>query len=128
MDIVDRLRSTTEAMASHASVDMALWDRHSNACLEAAAEITRLRKERDEARAAMAWQPIKTAPKDGTLILIYDPTVRPYWPHSLSVDVVCWDDVWEGGNTWRSSGYTDYANTYPAATHWMPLPEPEATK
>jgi L-alanine-DL-glutamate epimerase-like enolase superfamily enzyme len=72
MDIVDRLRSTTEAMASHASVDMALWDRHSNACLEAAAEITGLRKERDEARAALRpfaeWVPVPLhGPDDGVL-------------------------------------------------------------
>ena len=43
-DIVERLRSTTEQMACTASVDMTLWDKHSNACLEAAATIERLRE------------------------------------------------------------------------------------
>ncbi len=42
-DIVERLRDTTEQMACTASVDMALWGRHSNACLEAADEIEKLR-------------------------------------------------------------------------------------
>lgn len=41
-DITTRLRETTEQMACTASVDMALWDKHSNACLEAADEIDRL--------------------------------------------------------------------------------------
>lgn len=74
-DIVERLRATTEEMAHKASVSMMLWDRHSNACLEAIDEIKRLRaantelqgidatlslaleraqRERDEARAALA--------------------------------------------------------------------------
>lgn len=48
-DIVERLRDTTEQMACTASVDMSLWDKHSNACLEAAAEIERLRKALDTA-------------------------------------------------------------------------------
>lgn len=42
-DIVDRLRQTTEQMASQCSVPMGLWNDHSNACLEAADEIERLR-------------------------------------------------------------------------------------
>lgn len=37
--ITERLRATTEAMANEARVPMGLWDRHSNACLEAASHI-----------------------------------------------------------------------------------------
>lgn len=39
-ELANVLRETTEAMASFASVDMALWDRHSNACLRAAAALS----------------------------------------------------------------------------------------
>ncbi|WP_199564090.1 hypothetical protein [Shinella sp. WSJ-2] len=38
-DLADILRETTEAMACFASVDMDLWGRHSNACLQAAAAL-----------------------------------------------------------------------------------------
>lgn len=41
-DIATRLRATTEIMACTASVDMTIWNKHSNACLEAAAEIEKL--------------------------------------------------------------------------------------
>jgi hypothetical protein len=44
VDIVERLRETTQHMASKCSVDMILWDAHSNACLSAADEIERLRE------------------------------------------------------------------------------------
>jgi hypothetical protein len=36
LELADRLRATTEQMANWASVDMGLWNLHSNACLEAA--------------------------------------------------------------------------------------------
>jgi len=38
-DLASRLRATTEEMASQVSVDMGLWDRHSNACLAAVAAL-----------------------------------------------------------------------------------------
>jgi hypothetical protein len=46
-DIVERLRKTTEEMALSASVEMDLWDRHSNACLEAADHIVALETQRN---------------------------------------------------------------------------------
>ena len=57
------------------------------------------------------WQPIETAPKDGTWIMTYCP--------ALSVasypTVVFWDDGWvPPGN--------DLSEVEP--THWMPLPAP----
>jgi hypothetical protein len=59
----------------------------------------------------LAWQPIKTAPKDGTEILVYgvEEGVR-------SMHVVAWDH----GIGWR---YGDDLEP-PTPTHWMPLPEP----
>ena len=52
------------------------------------------------------WYPIETAPKDGSLILMFDGCIIMAW----------WDDGW-------------YSDEYCPpqiirATHWMPLPEP----
>jgi hypothetical protein len=46
-ELIERLRATTEAMANLCSVDMILWDRHSNACLQAADRLSALSAERD---------------------------------------------------------------------------------
>lgn len=55
---------------------------------------------------AMTWQPIETAPRDGSEILCYeDGMVR-----------VCWNF---GTNTWD---FGDSIMDNP--THWMPLPAP----
>lgn len=62
------------------------------------------------------WQPIETAPKDGTCILCFTPD---YLSHGFSdasgIDVLWWD-----------AGAWQY-NAEPVAfqpTHWRPLPEP----
>ena len=60
-DIVERLRSTTEQMASNCSVDMTLWCEHSGAALEAATEIERLRFSLSEARATGRREGMKEA-------------------------------------------------------------------
>ncbi len=66
------------------------------------------------------WQPIKTAPKDGTPVLLYSPIPQDY--------------IGKGGNTprgliWISGGWRDtggwrgdYCKDTP--TYWMLLPEP----
>jgi hypothetical protein len=67
------------------------------------------------------WQPIETAPKNGTRILAYwadtdEHTIIEWWQYS---------DTDEG--TWRQGGSglgydSGYADD--ALSHWMPLPEP----
>lgn len=61
------------------------------------------------------WQPIETAPKDGTRILIYH--------EQEGVHLVCWEQVSEKD---RSYGWQDGwfdIGTFPyTASHWMPLP------
>lgn len=72
------------------------------------------------------WQPIETAPKDGTRVLLYRESrfewtriivgqwdterfankPRPYWTHDLE----------------RLTGKTEARAT--TVTHWQPLPEP----
>ena len=57
------------------------------------------------------WQPIDTAPKDGTDVLVFeDPMmVGAYWDT---------DPRDEGGQIWRILGVCEYLHP----THWMPLP------
>lgn len=67
------------------------------------------------------WQPIETAPRDGTSVLLFCPA----------------DDCWESyiAQGWYESGIFDrrwYAAVdenplSPQPTHWMPLPNPPAT-
>jgi len=75
---------------------------------EVLALITRLRA----AEARTAWQPIETAPRDGTLVL-------------------AWHPHWGGPDAVRCSSRGQWtADWLPtcAPTHWMPLPAaPEAT-
>lgn len=85
-----------------------------------------------ELEGRLAWQPIETAPKDGTRILFYD-------PHTSSLIFAgIWDDKFEsdfdGEDTIYRGAWTDYAvasfgfeeyQEY-SPTHWQPLPEPPA--
>lgn len=71
----------------------------------------------------MEWQPIETAPRDGTPILIYDDGM---------IEVVTWMEaeptiLGDGSKTWAGADAgPGYQNTYEDATHWMRLPEPPA--
>lgn len=81
----------------------------------------------DEARHAhrellTGWQPIETAPKDGTRVLAY-------WPDCYGNNAACqvesWFGPWGKGNakmTWQSA--FEWADGHNDPTHWMPLPEP----
>jgi Protein of unknown function (DUF551) len=75
-------------------------------------------------KSAVEWQPIETAPKDGSAILLYSPkhgTVEGGW-----------DQVDGGGHPengpsiyWWASRYVVFEDgPYDAPTHWMPLPAP----
>lgn len=58
------------------------------------------------------WQPIETAPKDGTRVLLHSPDTHLYTPV-----LGTWVETKERWEEW--GGY------YPCnPTHWMPLPEP----
>ena len=86
------------------------------------------------------WQPIKTAPQDGTNVLVYCPHGLPDYfdvqrPSSMTSNIVVGAHVgraYEDGGWWvcdvvfREEGYYDAVYINPvkiAPTHWMPLPE-----
>ena len=61
------------------------------------------------------WQPIETAPRDGTYIL-----ASPYWIGNPRADVVNWHKAQ------RSEGWLNIREGYIPGkpTHWLPIPEP----
>jgi hypothetical protein len=72
------------------------------------------------------WQPIETAPRDGTWILLAGGTIDCGWdseqrPHCVvgqflaAAQPQCWQFAW------YDSGYY---GEYDRPTHWMSLPEP----
>lgn len=72
------------------------------------------------------WQPIETAPKDGTLILVYEP-VRQY--AEAGIYMVSWDREYPyQPKTWcivySEQDEQGGCATVDWATYWMPLPEP----
>ncbi len=65
----------------------------------------------------MEWQPIETAPKDGTHVLLYRSGEyaslhEGYWKLSH----------FGGSHAWGGAGWTFAGFDQP--THWMPLPAP----
>ena len=64
------------------------------------------------------WQPIETAPRDGTFVLLFLPhieTVRTgYWSHMT-------------GKGWMINWASTYRTSVDGpVTHWQPLPDPPA--
>lgn len=64
----------------------------------------------------MTWQPIETAPKDGTEVLGWLSRSIDEQPYVETMWYVPDAEVWVG----------DYDGCRVLPTHWMPLPEPPA--
>lgn len=76
----------------------------------------------------MNWQPIETAPKDGTRVLL---AVGTYTGIGYFIDSVTFEYGHEKRRTqeWAWSGYSFLSGERPQPTHWMPLPlAPAATE
>jgi len=66
------------------------------------------------------WEPIETAPKDGTLIFVWhETTLNRHAAFDTEVKKAQW--LVEAGE-WRVEGVG--GNVPPILTHWMPYPEP----
>jgi hypothetical protein len=63
----------------------------------------------------MTWQPIETAPKDGTVVLLYWPTMGIYVYPLAGFHM---GDEYG----WELSANREYGEVMP--THWMPMPAP----
>ena len=72
----------------------------------------------------MSWQPIETAPKDGTYVLLvaapWVPAVGRWYEDRECFDYVD-SDTFPDEASWEL--YLAHVGTWPL-THWMPLPEP----
>lgn len=90
-------------------------------------QVSEATRQRDEALAALkaseerGWQPIESAPRDGTLILVPGrygiATPACWWPAAhLEADHTLRGD-WDDGERNEDGGFSPF---YP--THWMPLP------
>ena len=115
MTTIDNIMALHNA-ASHAAVQYALLAQVSLRS-ERSMQALEDRNEANEAlRAALAqqaeqgWQPIETAPKDGTDVIAGHP--------DGSIDVLSWLEVKNNRQGWTDGEY--FALSWP--THWMPLP------
>ena len=63
----------------------------------------------------MEWQPIETAPRDGTHVLIY----VPGWINGSEARYLDDEGWWLANND-----PTDHWGEQQHPTHWMPLPNP----
>ncbi len=90
-------------------VNASIYMRDKNDALQT--ENTALRAELEELKKANEWQPIETASRDGTGILVYD---------GDQIIVVCFmNEKWSIGT---EDGHRLYLINKP--THWHPLPTP----
>lgn len=67
------------------------------------------------------WQPIETAPKDGTVVLVFAPDASE--PRVFTAQ---FNDYGEGGADWFDACDCASLPILATPTHWMPLPEPPA--
>lgn len=79
------------------------------------------------------WQPIETAPKDGTQILICGGTCHEDWPENArpfkGVCIAEWDDFYSDEKEacpWQGPQWAHDEYRWHRPTHWQPLPEPAA--
>lgn len=70
------------------------------------------------------WQPVETAPRDGTEILLYVPGGR-FHPEYVRSALWLSDDSSSLGEWWHVNDNKFYHFLRgPDPTHWMPLPTP----
>ncbi len=85
-------------------------------------EITRLR----EQLKAFAWQPIETAPKDGTQLILI--CTKPFSNRTDYFKGKAMVDRWQNKAKNGTTGWQFFVDPYYPPTHWMPLPAPPTDK
>ena len=71
------------------------------------------------------WQPIETAPKDGTRILLaHHQNKYENLPPLIWVIDGQWGANWRTGDDYQPHWHHDRKLRLVSPTHWMPLPEP----
>lgn len=85
-------------------------------------------RERGKLRAGMGWQPIETAPKGGTWVLLTGGTIDYGWDGGEPPTMVVGQALvhHKEGHTFYQFAWYDsgYYGEYENPTHWMPLPPP----
>jgi hypothetical protein len=88
--------------------------------------VLRLEAENKQLREATQWQPIGTAPKDGSMLFL--------WSMGIHQGSWCIDEGYSGDEepSWFDNSRDSFTTGYSASplnpTHWMPLPEPPKDK
>lgn len=82
-------------------------------------ELRQARAELAALRAGQAWQPIDSAPKDGTPVIGFMPT---YYQGKGGQAVIVWMNY-----TDRPGWYSDVSSIH-EPSHWMPLPPPPGSE
>lgn len=65
-------------------------------------------------------QPIETAPRDGTWVLLFGPS--GYTTTPLRCEVARWYPSYRPLNPWQNHSNDAFTDGGPEPTHWMPLP------
>ncbi len=71
---------------------------------------------------AEGWQPIETAPKDGTTIIAYEPGGT--YPSGNAFPACVGTAYWRNADTLNPGMWCGPYNPRDYPTHWMPLPVP----
>lgn len=69
----------------------------------------------------MTLQPISTAPRDGTYILLFGPSGMTTTP--LRCEVCKYDADYRPRQPWVNHDNNSFLDGGEAPTHWLPLPE-----
>ena len=73
---------------------------------------------------ANGWQPIETALRDGSWILLAGGRIDDGWEYGVDKPAVV-SGQWADSECWQFAWYDGgYYGEYKDPTHWMPLPDP----
>lgn len=112
----EKLREAVDLVKYYHSGNSVACDELSDAMQTIYATLT----EPTELRAAMTWQPIDTAPKDGTKVLLGRFVLN--CPEGKNGRMAV--DFWHTVNPHGYEGWGKFNTRYWPATHWQPLPTP----